>query len=90
MISTFAGCSNLQTVNMSTFETKPVTSLKNVFLNCTSLTNVDMGNMNFSDNVTVVDALKNVKNNCTFIVKDNTIKNKLSSTTSSTISFQIN
>ena len=90
MISTFEGCTKLQNINMSTFTTKPVTNFERTFYNCTSLIKVDMRNLLGDESTTITDALRGVKNNCTFIVNNQAIGLALSTTTDSTINFQYN
>lgn len=86
----FYHCTSLKTVNISSWAPSSITTVANMFRGCSSLEHVDMRNMIGNESTDLTDALKGVKNGCTFVVNNQAIALGLSSTTDSTINFQYN
>ncbi len=85
----FYNNTKLKTVNLSTWNPNKITTIKEMFKGCTSLENVDISLLNIDENTDVTDALNNVKENSTFIVKNQYIVDKLQPTTTTNVNYYI-
>lgn len=81
-VGMFKGCTGLTSLDLSNFEAPNVTRVEEMFSGCTNLMRLDIRKFNCSRITTASyykDMFLNVPNNCLIIVKDNTMKNWVTS-----------
>ena len=83
----FYNARSLKNVNISTWNPTSVNTIAKIFSHNFALETVDMSNFDFDDNTIITNALYGVKENATFKVKNENIKNKLSSVATNNVNF---
>ena len=72
-------CTNLKTIELSSFDTLNVTNMIYMFHNCSSLTSLDIRNFNFTKVTSYTNMFTGVPADCKIIVKDDTAKEWITS-----------
>lgn len=75
----FFSCNNLTSLNLSNFNTSQVTNMSNMFHFCTRLSLLDIRSFVINDQTTVVYIFQDINAGINIKVKDNDIKQRLSS-----------
>jgi len=85
----FYGNKSLKELNISTWNPSSVIATERMFYNCTSLETVDMRSFSIQSTTSVTDALKNVKSQAKFIVKDQSVIDIFQTTANNNLNFVI-
>ena len=69
----FLNCSNLTSLNLSSFNTDKVNGMSRMFCNCSNLLLLDLSNFNSKNAFVYDDIFEGIYNNMTIITKDTKI-----------------
>ena len=70
----FSNCSNLTSLDLSSFNTSNVMDMSSMFNSCSNLTYLDIRNFYFTKVISDSNTFNKVPSNCEIIVKDDTAK----------------